>query len=185
MAMCNVCGSANVKAFCEVETIRYKSQPLTVEMAYSVCQGCGREFVGTEQIRENDKAVLAAKRVADGLLAPSEVRHGREWLSLTQEKAAEIFGGGRNAFSKYERGEVSQSLSMDRLIRICLAHPELVGELKDHHTGDRVISKRAEMISVQDWQHDYIPVNDAFYHAGNAQVRSFTVVPERDVAYGS
>lgn len=56
-------------------------------------------------------------------------RRARRTLGLSQEEAARLFGGGRNAFSKYERGEVAQSVAMDRLIRLCLSHPELVKEL--------------------------------------------------------
>jgi HTH-type transcriptional regulator/antitoxin MqsA len=40
-----------------------------------------------------------------------------------------VFGGGRNAFSKYERGEVSQSVAMDKLIRVCLKHRDVFQEL--------------------------------------------------------
>jgi len=39
-------------------------------------------------------------------------------LGLTQHAASSIFGGGLNAFSKYERGEVIQSKAMDKLIRV-------------------------------------------------------------------
>jgi len=77
---------------------------------------------------------VAAKRRADGLLSPEEIRHAREALGLTQHKAAEVFGGGRNAFSKYERGEVAQSVAMDRLIRLCLAHPKMLSELMTEPT---------------------------------------------------
>ncbi|WP_354470402.1 type II toxin-antitoxin system MqsA family antitoxin [Marinobacterium sp. MBR-109] len=37
-----------------------------------------------------------------------------------------MLGGGRNAFSKYERGEVAQSVAMDRIIRVCQTHPSLL-----------------------------------------------------------
>ena len=134
MRNCKLCGSECVKALSEVQQIRYKSGELDVELAYSVCEGCGREFVATEQIRRNDEVILAAKRRADGLLSPEDIRHAREALGLTQHKAAEVFGGGRNAFSKYERGEVAQSVAMDRLIRLCLAHPKMLSELMTEPT---------------------------------------------------
>src|SRR5690606_39913720 len=50
-------------------------------------------------------------------------RDARETLRLTQGQAAELFGGGANAFSKCERGDVIQSVAMDRLIRLSLAFP--------------------------------------------------------------
>jgi putative zinc finger/helix-turn-helix YgiT family protein len=129
MKVCSVCGSSDIRAFEDIEPVRYKEQVLRVPMAWSQCGGCGREFVAPEQIRVNDTAGLTAKREADGLLPPQAIRHARHTLGLSQEEAAQLFGGGRNAFSKYERGEVAQSVAMDRLIRLCLSHPELLKEL--------------------------------------------------------
>lgn len=126
---CVMCSSAELLAKSEIESIRYKSKVLQVLMAFTVCQGCGYEFVATEQIKNNDQAVIGAKRRADGLLTPAEIRSARETLGVTQARAAELFGGGRNAFSKYERGEVAQSEAMDKLIRLCLAHPNFMEEL--------------------------------------------------------
>lgn len=155
-------------------------------MAFSLCQNCGREFVSTDQIRSNDRAVLAAKRHADGLMSPEDIRRARELFGLSQEKAAEVFGGGRNAFSKYERGEVAQSVAMDRLIRLCVAHSELVDELKDFiHLAGQVVSRNAEVISLQEWQQSDTPVREVVYSENNTAVRSITVVAEQDVLYGS
>ena len=69
------------------------------------------------------------KKAVDGLLTSTEILEARENLGLTQEQASLVFGGGRNAFSKYERAEVSQSSSMDKLIRMCLKHPNVFREL--------------------------------------------------------
>ena len=126
---CVMCSSAELVAKSEIESIRYKSNVLQVLMEFTVCQSCGYEFVATEQIKSNDQAVTGAKRRADGLLTPAEIRAAREALGVTQARAAELFGGGRNAFSKYERGEVAQSEAMDKLIRLCLAHPYFMEEL--------------------------------------------------------
>lgn len=127
---CFACDSKRFLAKSDVERIQYKIERLLVPMSFTVCEGCGYEFVATEQILANDRAVLAAKRNHDGLLTPAEIRAAREALGLTQLQAANIFGGGKNAFSKYERGEVTQSEAMDKLIRLCVKHPKLLGELK-------------------------------------------------------
>lgn len=135
--ICAVCGSDDVCEYSTLESVRYKGSVLAVPMAWSECRGCEREFVAAEQIRANDTAVVAAKRESDGLLTPSAVRQARKVLDLSQEAAARLFGGGRNAFSKYERGEVAQSIAMDRLIRLCLNHPELLEELSALVDGKR------------------------------------------------
>ncbi len=55
------------------------------------------------------------RKKSDGLLTSSEIYEARITLGLTQESASLVFGGGKNAFSKYERAEVSQSVAMDKL----------------------------------------------------------------------
>ena len=60
-----------------------------------------------------------------------EVRRIRESLGLNQEQAASLFGGGRNAFSKYENGAVTQAASMDRLLRVAERHPHIVRDLEE------------------------------------------------------
>ena len=39
-------------------------------------------------------------------------------MNLTQKKAGIIFGGGPMAFSKYERGIINQTRSLDVLMRL-------------------------------------------------------------------
>jgi HTH-type transcriptional regulator/antitoxin MqsA len=82
------------------------------------CNVCNAEPILKDQIKRNQIRITDAKRVSDGLLAADEIRHIRELLQLSQSDAARIFGGGTNAFSKYERGEVAQSVAMDRLLRL-------------------------------------------------------------------
>ena len=129
MTNCKICKSDDVSGFVEVEDISYKGNDLQVSIAYSVCNNCDREFVSKPQIIQNELALRAVKKTFDGLLSSEEIVRAREELSLTQEQAARVFGGGRNAFSKYERGEVSQSVAMDKLIRICLNHRNIFREL--------------------------------------------------------
>ncbi|WP_225741797.1 type II toxin-antitoxin system MqsA family antitoxin [Halospina sp. K52047b] len=130
MYECKACGSHDVTQHAENESIRYRQGAVDVALSYCVCNACGREFVPTEVIKQNDALIRAARRAYDGLLSPEQIRHGRQSLGLSQEEAASVFGGGANAFSKYERGEVTQSVAMDRLIRLCVNHPELLDEIR-------------------------------------------------------
>ena len=78
---CVMCSSAELVAKSEIESIRYKSNVLKVLMEFTVCQSCGYEFVATEQIKSNDQAVIGAKRRADGLLTPAEIRAAeKHWV---------------------------------------------------------------------------------------------------------
>ncbi len=129
MKNCKLCHSENISDFVEVEGIAYKGSELQVSMAYSVCNDCKREFISKPQILQNEAALRIAKKEFDGLLSAEEIVRARQALELTQEQASRVFGGGRNAFSKYERGEVSQSVAMDKLIRVCLNHRDVFQEL--------------------------------------------------------
>jgi HTH-type transcriptional regulator/antitoxin MqsA len=82
------------------------------------CSVCDAEPILRHQIKRNQVRIADAKRASDGLLAADEIRGIREFLQMSQSDAARIFGGGTNAFSKYERGEVAQSVAMDRLLRL-------------------------------------------------------------------
>ena len=118
MIHCHFCGSDAVSQHSSMETYQYKQQAYDVLVDYSVCNQCSEEVITTEQIHINEARVREAKKKLDGLLSCEEIRDIRTRLDLTQEEAAKVFGGGVNAFSKYERGEVTQSAAMDKLIRI-------------------------------------------------------------------
>ena len=129
MTECTYCDSTDISQHTAPLTFQYKSENITYVCEYSICNNCGDEFVDTDQIHRNDASVREAKKAHDGLLSSTEILNARNTLGLTQTQASVIFGGGKNAFSKYERNEVSQSASMDRLIRVCLAHPSVYSEL--------------------------------------------------------
>lgn len=58
-----------------------------------------------------------------------EIKRIRRKLGLTQKQAAEIFGGGVNAFSRYEKGEVEPGPSTIKLLHLLDRHPELLKEV--------------------------------------------------------
>jgi HTH-type transcriptional regulator/antitoxin MqsA len=129
MSGCKICKSKDVVVAQTDEVISYKCVTLNVPMAYSICLNCNREFITVEQILQNDKAIRDAKKAHDGLFTSVEIAKARKQLGLTQEQASLVFGGGRNAFSKYERCEVSQSVAMDKLIKQALKHPMVLHDL--------------------------------------------------------
>ncbi len=129
MTNCKICKSKKILHLEDVETISFKGSSLEISMEYSICQDCEREFVSKQQIVNNDSRIRDAKKHVDGLMTSTEIFDARTTLGLTQEQASLVFGGGKNAFSKYERAEVSQSAAMDRLIKVCLKHPYVYREL--------------------------------------------------------
>ncbi len=127
---CDACKSNHILTHREQDCFHYKGEALFYEVEYSICENCGEEFINADQIKRNDIRIREAKKVYDGLLSAKELKRIRRKLHLTQEEAATIFGGGPNSFSKYERGEVTQSQSMDRLLRLSNEDAKVVEKLK-------------------------------------------------------
>ncbi|WP_052700696.1 type II toxin-antitoxin system MqsA family antitoxin [Methylocucumis oryzae] len=132
---CPECRSTEFAVRSEAEQFKRKGQEFWVEVDYSVCQHCGYEVIFPDQIKRNDCRLRDAWRKMDGLLTGQEILDLRNQLNLTQQDAAKIFGGGINAFSKYERGEVIQSVAMDKLMRIALEFPLAFDALKRRDVG--------------------------------------------------
>lgn len=119
MKNCITCGSTETHEVQEELLMRYKKVQLKVFSKFTICGACGEEFESSDQADANDLVMREAKKKHDGLLGREELRKIRLSFKLTQQEAAIVFGGGINSFSKYERGEVSQSESLDKLIRLC------------------------------------------------------------------
>ncbi len=71
-----------------------------------------------------------AKQVNASLVDPAFIVKVRKKLALDQREAAEIFGGGVNAFSRYENGTTKPPLALVKLLRVLDRHPELLEEIK-------------------------------------------------------
>ena len=99
--------------------------------------------------RRNHRRIADAKRYADGLLVGDEIRAIRTQFDLSQQEAAELFGGGVNAFSKYERGDVLQSVAMDRLLRATAFYPFLIEFLREEARIAAGASGRVEVARYQ------------------------------------
>ncbi len=116
---CPACDVGTLREEHGTEELSYSGKAFVLNnMTYSVCDACGTEIVTPEQARSNDRLIREEHRRIDGLLPAEEIKELRRRLRLTQHDASFLFGGGTNAFSKYECSEVIQSVPMDRLLRI-------------------------------------------------------------------
>jgi HTH-type transcriptional regulator/antitoxin MqsA len=57
----------------------------------------------------------------------------RNKLQLSQAEANKIFGGGPNAFSRYETGKALPPQALIQLLRLLDRRPELLEEIKNSH----------------------------------------------------
>jgi len=67
------------------------------------------------------------RQVNAAIVDPAFIINVRKKLDLGQREAAEIFGGGINAFSRYENGKTKPPLA---LVKLLDRHPDLLGEVK-------------------------------------------------------
>jgi len=94
------------------------------------CTGCGElEFETSESARSFFERVTVLQQQERARQAHA-LRTIRKRLKLTQRQAAELFGGGANAFSEYERGTTRPARSTVMLLRLLDHHPELLRELR-------------------------------------------------------
>lgn len=149
---CPICEEGNLSEISYSETLQFRGEALCVDGLHaSICGACGETSMSLDQVKANGRVIAAAKAFAadeardiKSKLIGQQVKCVREVLGLTQPEAARVFGGGFNAFSKYERGETQQSLSMDRLLRVSEAVPEAATWLLMHAgLGDHSLVKYA------------------------------------------
>jgi HTH-type transcriptional regulator/antitoxin MqsA len=116
---CNDCDTGVLSASTWTAKVKHNDKVLSVEnLECYLCNTCGADPVFAGQIRRNQLKIVDAKRASDSLWTSSEIIAFREKYGITQNQAALIFGGGANAFSKYERGEVIQSVAMDNQLKM-------------------------------------------------------------------
>ena len=71
-----------------------------------------------------------SKQVNASIFDPDFILNVRKKLDLDQREAAKIFGGGVNAFSRYETGKTKPPLALVKLLKVLDRHPDLLAEVK-------------------------------------------------------
>lgn len=150
--LCPLCEVGYLHDHHEKTEMAYSGQKSMLDSCYSVCNACGAEQVTAEQARFNKRTMNAFKKTVDGLLTGKQVRGVRERLGLTQAQAAQIFGGGPVAFSKYESDDVAQSEAMDKLLRLAADVPDAFSYLAQKAGIDTSDGNQAWQNIDVDWQ---------------------------------
>ena len=71
-----------------------------------------------------------SKQVNGTIVDPAFIANVRKKLGLDQREAAELFGGGINAFSRYENGRTKPPLALVKLFKLLDRHPDLLDEVR-------------------------------------------------------
>lgn len=95
------------------------------------CPGCEEAVLDMAESARVSAAMLDFnKQVNASIVDPGLIARVRKKLSLDQREAAEIFGGGINAFSRYENGKTKPPLALVKLLKLLDRHPDLLSEVR-------------------------------------------------------
>lgn len=127
--LCPLCEEGHTTLHYAQTEVEYAGQKGVIETQFRRCDVCESELVGDVEGRANKRAMIAFRKTVDGLLTGEEIRAIREKYRLTQTQAAQLFGGGPVAFSKYENDDVAHSEAMDSLLRLVKQSEDAFREL--------------------------------------------------------
>ena len=114
------------------ETYTYKGETTVIpDVTGDFCPACDESILDgaqTERVMREMRAFT--RQVNAAFVAPGFIAEVRKKLDLDQREAAEIFGGGVNAFSRYETGKTKPPLALVKLLKVLDRHPELINEVR-------------------------------------------------------
>ena len=129
---CPVCGAAELIRDTRDVPYTYKGETATIAaVTGDFCPACGEIIFDPEQgDRYSEWMGTFQRQVNAAFVDPTYIARVRKKLDLDQREAAEIFGGGVNAFSRYENGKTRPPLSLVKLFKLLDQHPELLDEIR-------------------------------------------------------
>ena len=129
---CPACGAAELVPDTRDLPYVYKGEATAIPaVTGEFCPACGEAVLGPAESARASAAMLAFnKQINAATVDPGFIAAVRKKLALDQREAAELFGGGVNAFSRYETGKTRPPLALVKLLKVLDRHPELLGEIR-------------------------------------------------------
>jgi HTH-type transcriptional regulator/antitoxin MqsA len=129
---CPVCGAAELIPDTRDIPYTYKGETTVIaEVTGDFCPACAESILDAAESNRVMREMRAfSKQVNAAIVDPSFITNVRKKLDLDQREAAEIFGGGVNAFSRYENGKTKPPLSLVKLFKLLDRHPDLLNEVR-------------------------------------------------------
>ncbi len=129
---CPNCAAAQLVRATRDMPYTYKGESTTLPfVAGEFCLTCGESVLSAlESARVSGLMLAFNKQVNASIVDPGFIASVRKKLALDQREAAEIFGGGVNAFSRYENGKTKPPLALVKLLKVLNRHPDLLKEVR-------------------------------------------------------
>jgi HTH-type transcriptional regulator/antitoxin MqsA len=125
---CPICSKGRLHATTgryEIELVNRSGENRTLvlpDLLREECDTCGEGFLDDTATRQLE----AARRRAQGLLSPSEIRELRRGLNRTQIEMSRLLGIGEKTYCRWESGLYVQSIAFDNYLRLITELPEAV-----------------------------------------------------------
>lgn len=129
MQLCDACGEGRLHPVTSKEAAEYKGNHGQFVVHYSVCEVCKAEIVDAADSLKNKREWVRFKKVVDHIPLGAEIAEMRKRYHLSQSQAANIFGGGPVAFSKYENDDLIPDESMVNLLKLAITYPDTIKRL--------------------------------------------------------
>ncbi|MFA1644784.1 MAG: type II toxin-antitoxin system MqsA family antitoxin [Enterobacteriaceae bacterium] len=128
---CPVCGGAELAHEVRDIPYEYKGEKTVFHAVKGqFCDACGEIVFGAGEGDEYFAGVLEFNRKVNAReVDPKFIARVRKRLNLDQRQAAELFGGGANAFSRYETGRVAPPRPLVLLFQMLDKHPDYLKEI--------------------------------------------------------
>lgn len=123
---CPSCAAGVLHDGSKTVTQDYKGHAYQAQVRGAFCDKCDEAVLVYDATEE--AAWLAFRDQVDRQVA-GELEAIRKRLKLTQAQAAKLAGGGKNAFSRYERGQAKPVAAVINLFKLLDKHPDLIKEL--------------------------------------------------------
>ena len=129
---CPICREAELIHDTRDLSYTYKGETSIISaVTGDFCSACAESILdAVESKRVMGEMRSFSKQVNAAIVDPNFIVNVRKKLALDQREAAEIFGGGVNAFSRYESGKTKPSLALIKLLKVLDRHPDLLSELR-------------------------------------------------------
>lgn len=128
---CPQCGGAEMEQ--DVKDIPYSwrgKKTLLQQIRALHCPKCGETVMDKAESAEYMAKVVEFKNsIINDTVKPAYIMTMRKKLELSQREAGRIFGGGDNAFYRYEAGKSQPHPSTVKLLKLLDRHPELLNEI--------------------------------------------------------
>jgi HTH-type transcriptional regulator / antitoxin MqsA len=129
---CPVCGAAELIHDTRDLPYTYKGETTVIAAVMGdFCPACAESILDAAESNRVMREMRAfSKQVNAAIVDPGFITDVRKKLNLDQREAAEIFGGGINAFSRYENGKTKPPLALVKLFKLLDRHPDLLNEVR-------------------------------------------------------